>query len=289
MKARRAIELALGASFVDARPVSGGDINVAHAVTLDDGRRVFVKTNDDAASEMFPAEALGLAWLAEGGALRTPKVLAVSDPTRDRDAFLVLELIEPAPRASGFDVQLGRGLAALHQSGASSHHFGLDHDNFIGRLPQTNRPLPTWPDFYRERRLLPQLRMAERAGLASPAMKRGLARLCEVLEDRVGPAEPPARLHGDLWGGNLHVDERGAPCLIDPAAFAGHREVDLAMMKLFGGFSERTFAAYHEASPLSPEWEARVPLYQLYFLLAHVNLFGAGYVGAVERALAAVL
>lgn len=283
MRARAAIEAALGARVERSEPVSGGDINDAFSLSLDDGRRVFAKTNERADPAMFPAEARGLRWLAEGQSLRVPEVLAVSEGRAGEPAFLVLELLESARAQPGFDETLGRGLAALHQSGPAE--LGLDHDNFIGRLPQTNGSLPTWSEFYRERRLLPQLRMAERAGLAPAEMRRAFDALWKVLDERVGPEESPSRLHGDLWGGNLHIDERGEPCLIDPAAYAGHREVDLAMMRLFGGFSERCFAAYEEAHPLAPGHEERVSLYQLYFLMAHVNLFGQSYVGSAMAAL----
>jgi fructosamine-3-kinase len=276
-----AIERALGARVVSRRPVSGGDINEAHALHLDDGRVVFAKTNRAAPPAMFPAEARGLAWLGQAGALRVPQVLAV-DP-----AFLILEHLDSGRRRPDFDEALGRGLASLHRFGAPS--FGLDHDNFIGRLPQSNQPAPTWAAFYRARRLQPQLQLASDAGLASPRLRRDGARLLEVLDERVGPPEPPARLHGDLWGGNLLVDERGEPCLIDPAVHGGHRELDLAMMRLFGGFGPRVFDAYDEAWPLAPGHEERVPLYQLYFLLVHVNLFGGSYVASAEQALAAVL
>jgi len=287
VRARTAIEAALSAQISRTKPLSGGDINDAFALWMDDGRRVFAKTNDQADPSMFPAEARGLAWLAESHTLRIPRVLAVSDGGADEPCFLVLELLEPSSPRAGFDEELGRGLAALHQSGPPE--LGLDHDNFIGRLPQANKALASWPEFYRERRLLPQLQAAERAGLATAEMSRGFDALWRVLTDRVGPPEPPARLHGDLWAGNLHVDELGAPCLIDPAAYAGHREVDLAMMRLFGGFSERCFAAYHEAHPLAPGHRERVPLYQLYFLMVHVNLFGQSYVGSVMRALSALV
>jgi fructosamine-3-kinase len=230
---------------------------------------------------MFPAEARGLAWLAEANALRVPAVVA-ADP-----GFLVLELIVPGPRAADFDERVGRGLAALHQSPCEG--FGLDHDNFIGRLPQRNTPKPDWATFYREARLEPQLRAAADRGLASKRMRDGFAALFAVLEDRVGPPEPPARLHGDLWGGNLHTGEDGGPVLIDPAVYGGHREIDLAMMRLFGGFGPRVFDTYAEAHPLAEGHEDRVPLYQLYPLMVHVNLFGAGYVGSVERALSQVV
>jgi fructosamine-3-kinase len=280
---RRAVEARLGTGVTRATPLSGGDINEAFRVPLADGRTVFVKTNDRAPRSMFPAEARGLEWLAEARALRIPEVLAVSSPGGTEPPFLVLEYLDPARRAPGFDERLGRGLAALHRSGAPS--FGLSYDNFIGRLPQVNAPLPDWLTFYRERRLEPGLRRASEAGLVSPRMKRGFEWLLSHLSELTGPEEPPARLHGDLWGGNLHVDDRGEPCLIDPAVYGGHREVDLAMMRLFGGFSARTFSAYDEAYPLAQDHEERVALYQLYPLLVHVNLFGGSYVGSVERAL----
>jgi fructosamine-3-kinase len=272
-----AVEAALGSATLTWNAVGGGDINAAHEARLADGRMIFVKSNHDAPAGMFAAEARGLGWLAETDALRVPAVLAQAED------FLVLEHIAPGRRRPDFDETLGRGLAALHRKGAES--FGLDHDNFIGRLPQANAPLPTWAEFYRERRLLPQLRMAVDGRRASPTMRRGFDRLLPRLEELVGPAEPPARLHGDLWGGNAMADERGQPCLIDPAVFGGHREVDLGMMRLFGGFSARVFAAYEEAFPLPPGSEARVPLYQLYFLMVHVNLFGGSYVASVEHAL----
>ena len=275
-----AVEAALGSAVVAWDGVSGGDINDAHEAQLADGRWVFVKSNREAPAGMFEAEARGLDWLGQARALRVPEVIAQGP------SFLVLECIRPGPRKPDFDERLGRGLAALHRWGAPS--FGLDHDNFIGRLPQSNRPLPTWAEFYRERRLLPQLQLAIAGQRASPAMRRGFDRLLARLEERVGPPEPPARLHGDLWGGNAMVDEQGMPCLIDPAVHGGHREVDLAMMRLFGGFGSRVFAAYHEAFPLSPGHEERVPLYQLYFLMVHVNLFGGSYVASVEQALARV-
>jgi protein-ribulosamine 3-kinase len=278
-----ALEAALRDRVVGAHVLGGGDINEAYEVRLAGGGSVFVKTNVPSLGAMFAAEAHGLRWLAQAGALRLPEVLAVSEGGAGGPAFLALEYLRPARRRDDFDEELGRGLAALHRHGAPS--FGLDHDNFIGPLNQSNRSASTWAEFYRDRRLGAQLGRAERQGLATGPMRRGFERLFAILDSLVGPPEPAARLHGDLWGGNLHVDERGGPCLIDPAAYGGHREVDLAMMKLFGGFDSRVFAAYHEAYPLAPGHEERVPLYQLYPLMVHTNLFGGGYGAAVERAL----
>jgi fructosamine-3-kinase len=278
-----ALERALGSAPAAARGLSGGDINDAFEVRLADARTVFVKTNARAAPEMFPAEARGLAFLAEARALRIPSVLAVSSPG-DAVRFLALEMVRSGSPARGHDEALGRGLAALHRFGTPG--FGLDHDNFIGSLPQSNRAHARWADFYEREQLAAQLERAVAQGRAGSAMRRGFERLFSRLSELVGPEESPARLHGDLWGGNLHTDEQGAPCLIDPAAYGGHREIDLAMMRLFGGFGERVFESYAEAFPLSPGARERVPLYQLYPLMVHVNLFGGGYSSQVESILA---
>jgi fructosamine-3-kinase len=275
-----AIRKALGAEVTRATRLSGGDINDAFEVVLSNGQRVFMKTHPNAPAGMFDAEARGLAWLAETQAVRIPRVLAVSDV---RPAFLALELLTPGKRRADFEETLGRSLARLHRFGAPS--FGLDHDNFIGRLPQSNRQADDWPSFYWSERLEPQIRLASDRGLVDGSLSKRFGELERALPELTGTVEPPSRLHGDLWGGNLHVDESGAPCLIDPAVYAGHREIDLAMMRLFGGFGGRVFAAYEEVYPLSAGAPQRVPLYQLYPLLVHVNLFGGSYVGSVERAL----
>ncbi|MCH9684132.1 MAG: fructosamine kinase family protein [Deltaproteobacteria bacterium] len=278
---REAVGQALGAAVVQAKPLSGGDINEAWAVQCGDGW-VFVKSRPGAPASTFSVEARGLQWLAQTNALRTPAVLAYGeDPP-----FLALEQLTPGPPRDDFDATLGRGLAAMHRDGPAQ--FGLDHTNFIARLTQDNTPTDDWPTFYWERRLQPQLRLATDAGLADAGLRRELDALASRLPSRCGPPEPPARLHGDLWGGNLMVDDQGMPALIDPAVYGGHREIDLAMMQLFGGFSARVLAAYDEAHPLAPGATQRVPLYQLYPLLVHVNLFGGSYLGAVRRALASV-
>jgi fructosamine-3-kinase len=280
----KGLRFALGAGVKATRRISGGDINDAFELELVSGTRVFLKTNRRAPASMFPAEARGLEWLRAAQALRVPEVLAVSSGREGEPCFLVLELLRPAAPERGFDENLGRGLAELHRRGAPC--FGLDHDNFIGSLPQRNKAHATWAEFFWSERLEPQLERAVVSGRATPRLRAGLERLASRLPNLVGPEEPPSRLHGDLWGGNLHIDESGAPCLIDPAAYGGHREVDLAMMRLFGGFSESVFRAYQEAWPLAPGHAERITLYQLYPLLVHVNLFGSGYVDSVERGLA---
>lgn len=281
------VSAALGSSMRTYARAHGGDINDAYEVTLADGRLVFVKSNDEADPRMFACEARGLDWLREADAIRIPRVLAYGQPDADEDvAFLVLERIASASRADDYDEQLGRGLAALHRASLPfDGQFGFPEPNFIGSLTQDNTFAAAWPEFYATRRLEPQVRAAIDRGVAPASWRRGFARLFAMMDDLAGPPEPPARLHGDLWSGNVMVDDQGAPCLIDPAVYAGHREVDLAMLRLFGGLGARTLAAYHEAAPLAEGHASRVALYQLYPLLVHVNLFGGSYVTSVERAL----
>lgn len=283
---RRALEEALKARVQRATPLSGGDINEAYRLELSDGRRVFLKTRQGAPPGMFATEATGLEWLraafADGDhdALTIPEVIACADDPSGA-AFLVLELLEPGPRRPDFDEHLGRGLAHLHRSGASS--FGFHQDNFIGLLEQSNRPASSWAEFYRRERLERQLGLPQAKALISGSLRQRLDQLLSELERWTGPEEPPARLHGDLWDGNLHGTADGRPALIDPAVYGGHREMDLAMMRLFGGFSRRTFAAYEEAYPLAPGHERRVALWQMYPVLVHVNLFGGSYVSHLAR------
>jgi fructosamine-3-kinase len=277
-----AVGAALGAAVVDARPVHGGSINRALRLTLDDGRDAFVKHHPDAPPGVFRAEADGLAWLAGAGALRTPQVLAVADDdVGGGPRFLALEWIAPGPPDPE---AFGRGLAGLHRAGAPA--FGWWRDNFIGPLPQRNDPVPGgWPEFYAERRLVPMAEAAVAAGTLDVRFLHDLDRLRARLPGLAGDPEPPARLHGDLWGGNAILAAEGGPAVVDPAVYGGHREVDLAMMRLFGGFPAAAFAAYDEAFPLQPGHEERVDLWQLYPLLVHVVLFGGGYAGQARRAL----
>jgi fructosamine-3-kinase len=277
--ARAVVEEALGARVARSERVGGGDVNQAFRLVTSDGRSVFAKFNPHAPPGLFEAEAFGLDWLARAGAL-VPRVLGVGPVSAP---FLLLEWAEPGPSCRDFDERLGRGLAALHRAGAPG--FGLERDNFIALLPQDNRAAPTWTAFYAERRLAPLLRLARDRGLAGAALVAAGQRLIDRLDELAGPAEPPARLHGDLWGGNL-CSSAGLPMLIDPAVYGGHREIDLAMMRLFGGFGERVFSAYAESFPLAPGASERVALYQLYPLLVHLCSFGAGYLGQVERAIA---
>jgi fructosamine-3-kinase len=261
-----------------ATRVGGGDINEAFQVVLADGRDAFVKTRPDAAPGEYAAEAAGLQWLAEPGALRTPAVLEVGED------YLALEWVAPGPLEEAGVEELGSGLAATHRAGAEC--FGaagrLASAGF-GSLRLPNEPTDDWPTFYAERRLRPLARIAhERAALSSAGIE-AVERVCERIAELAGPPELPARLHGDLWSGNVMADADGRPWLIDPSAYGGHREVDLAMLRLFGAPSERFFGAYEELTPLAEGWQQRVELYQLLPLLVHALLFGGSYRGAAER------
>jgi fructosamine-3-kinase len=258
---RRALAAALGREVVELRPVGGGDLNDAYAARLADGSEAFVKTRDGAAPGEFAGEAEGLRWLADAGALRVAEVLAVGDD------WLALRWIERGRLDAAGEEELGRGLAALHRAGAPS--FGGPRSLRLGPLELPNDPSDDWPSFYASRRLAP---LGARAGLAEV-----FERVCARIDAIAGPPEPPSRLHGDLWSGNVLAGADGRPWLIDPAAYGGHREVDLAMLTLFGTPSARTLAAYDEVWPRADGHEERVPLYQLFPLLVHAVLFGGGY------------
>lgn len=265
--------------------VGGGCISDAQIASFSDGTVVFMKCRQGFPG-MFECEANGLRALDASGSIRVPQVLAVGDDS------LVLECIQAAPRRPDFFESFGRSFAGLHQyRGAAS---GFSDDNFIGSTPQRNAPLQgdwcattdphhapgdgaDWPEFFLERRLRFQVKLAVERDHG-----QDLERLLDNAElrilDLLGEAiEPPSLLHGDLWSGNFIVDELGKACLIDPAVYYGHREADLAMTRLFGGFDRKFYDAYHEAAPLEHGHQDRLPLYQLYHLLNHLNLFGSAY------------
>jgi fructosamine-3-kinase len=278
-----AVERALAAAgrpggIAGVEPVRGGCINHGSRVTTTAGETWFLKWNPHAPSGMFAAEAEGLGALAAARALRVPEVIAHGDSP----AFLLLEHVAPGRPARDFAERLGEGLAALHRA-ARGAPWGWERDNYIGSLPQSNAPADTWGEFWRDRRLVPQLARARRQGRLAGAEGRVLDRLLERCAELLAPVEDegPSLLHGDLWGGNVYADGAGRPVLIDPAVHRGHREVDLAMSELFGGFPAAWPRAYAATRPLDPEYSRfRRALYQLYYLLVHVNLFGSGYEAA---------
>jgi fructosamine-3-kinase len=250
---------------------------------------VFAKTRRHPPPGAFSTEAAGLRWLAEADApgLRVAEVLAVDDgdpADPARPALLVLAWIEPGRASRTTAEALGRGLAALHAAGAPA--FGRADRRTTGGLALPNEPCATWASFYATQRLLPLARIAHDRGALAPAAVAGLEHVAAHLERWGAADEGPARLHGDLWGGNLVVGAGGTPWLVDPAAHGGHREFDLAMMRLFGGFEPATFAAYAEAHPLAEGAAQRTTLHQLAPLVVHAIKFGGGYVGAASRAIA---
>jgi fructosamine-3-kinase len=270
---RQALAAALGAEVVSTAVVHGGDVAAAFSVDLDDGRRVFAKTHPSPPAGFFTTEAAGLSWLRDAGAVSVPEVLAVSD---DDPAHLVLEWVEVGGgRSERTEAELGRALAALHRAGAPS--FGREDRRTTGSRGLPNEPCATWAEFYGTQRLVPLARLArDGRALPEPACA-ALERLAGRLDEVGGPVEPPARLHGDLWAGNRLVDRSGRNWLIDPAAHGGHREFDLAMMQLFGGFGATCVDAYDEAFPLADGWRDRVPLHQIAPLVVHAVKFGGGY------------
>lgn len=275
---RDAVESVLGEAVASFSAVGGGCITVNNKITTISGRMFFLKTGGR--GRMFPCEANGLKELARAKVLRVPKVVAVADD------FLLTEYIRPGTRPQGFFGEFGRGLARLHQN--TSETFGFYEDNFIGTTPQPNvcsgNEARNWVDFYLDKRLLYQYRLAEQNGYASERLKAGFhnleSRTAAILE---GSDEPPCLLHGDLWSGNYVCDESGQPVLIDPAVYYGHREADLAMTRLFGGFPQEFYEAYDRENPLQTGWQRRENLYRLYHVLNHLNLFGGEYLYEAER------
>jgi fructosamine-3-kinase len=286
-----AVARATGDAVTGGARASGGSINEAWALDLAGGGRAFVKTRADAAPGEYATEAAGLRWLAQAGAVALPSVLAVGDDRGPR--FLALEWIDEGRLDAAGEEALGHGLAALHGAGAPA--FGAPPPGApaadgalaplrIGELALPNEPAADWPSFYAQRRLEPLVALCVERGTLSAAGARAVERVCSRIADFAGPPEAPARLHGDLWGGNVLAGADGRARLIDPAAYGGHREVDLAMLRLFGAPSERVFAAYEEAAPLADGHRERVALWQLFPLLVHAALFGGAYGASVERA-----
>jgi fructosamine-3-kinase len=270
-----------------ATRLGGGDVAESYRMELTDGRVVFAKTHPHPPAGFFTTEANGLRWLREPALVPVPEVLVASDGDAASPPRLVLEWVDEGRGGSpdGED-EFGRALAQLHRAGAPS--FGREDLRTTGSLALPNDPCDTWAEFFGERRLDVLLRIArDRSALPASALTK-LERTIERLDTIGGPVEPPARLHGDLWAGNRLFDRSGRSWLIDPACHGGHREYDLAMMRLFGGFGPECFAGYAAEWSLADGWDARVPLHQLAPLVVHAVKFGGGYAAATERALDAV-
>lgn len=256
------------------KEIYGGDINKAAKVELEDGRTFFVKWNNDAPRGMFEAEAEGLKLLKSAGTnIEVPGVKLIAGD------FLVMEWIEEGGGQQNSAYKFGQELARLHQT--TDQQFGLDHNNFIGRLPQSNTRHGNWPDFFALERIEPQVKM----GIESGKLNRSVLGTVESLYKKLGsifPTENPALIHGDLWSGNYMFTKSGGASIYDPAVYYGHREMELAMTRLFGGFSANFYQGYNEVHPPAPKFDDRVTLCNLYPILVHANLFGGSYCRQAE-------
>jgi len=295
---RDALAAATGVAVSELRPIGGGHGARHFHATLADGRELFVKSiaSDSAgdAAARLSAEAAGLRWLGEASAAPVPEVIFCEK------ALLALAWLPQVSPDRASAERFGRELAALHAFGADS--FGAPWRGFIASLPLDNDRADSWAPWYAQHRLLPYCRIAADAGILGPAELKLIESVADRIVDLAGPPEPPSRIHGDCWSGNVLWSDGGgskgvAPLgqhcrgwLIDPAAHGGHRETDLAMLDLFGlTHLSRVLGAYQEVAPLADGWRARVPLHQLHPLLVHVCLFGSGYVGATMTAARAAL
>ena len=256
--------------------LAGGSINQVYLLDTSEGKKVLKVNSLAAFPGMFRAEKAGLQALKEANSFDTPEVLSLGEI--GDTAYLLLEYKKEAPQKSHFWDLFARQLVDLHKN--SSAEFGFEESNYIGSLPQYNDSETSAAEFYIRQRLEPQLRIAYKNGFSFKDLDRIYKNISEEIPD-----EPPALIHGDLWGGNYITNEKGLPCLIDPAVSYGPREMDLSMMKLFGGFPKKAFSMYNEHFPLQPNFEDRVPLWQLYYLLVHLNIFGSSYLGSVRHIL----
>lgn len=260
--------------------VTGGCINQCGCVETNRGN-FFIKWNEKAhLPGMFEAEAYGLRLMRNTSAISIPQV--IFHDTTDRYAFIVMEYMQRELRGARYWTQLGEQLAAMHLH--TTDQFGLDHDNYIGTLPQHNQWVDDWIDFFDVNRISPMLKYATDNGYFSSKHIRQWERLRDRLSSIFPSDEKPALIHGDLWSGNV-IDNNGVPCLVDPATYYGNREMEIAMTGLFGGFDKQFYEAYFDAFPVAHGFWEREKVYNLHPLLVHVNLFGQGYVGQVEAVL----
>lgn len=267
------ISLLTHKQFQTIHPLSGGSISSAYLLKWEKGAYFLkVNTNSDAL-EMFRAEQKGLQAIDETATIAVPKVHHVD--VYDNKAFLLMDYVE-SKSASGNDYKaLGTQLAKLHLN--HTNNFGFTFDNFIGSLPQSNKQHSDWANFYWHERIAPQLKLAKHNKMLKATDMIADQTAISVLEETFGKHINPSVLHGDLWAGNYLIAADGTPYLIDPATYWGHSMVDIAMSKLFGGFGYEFYSAYHEIIPKTDNYNAQVDLYQLYFLLVHLNLFGKSY------------
>ncbi len=284
MRLPEQLQSTIEAEFAGISNVSasgGGSINQAARIDLNNGESLFVKWNSAELYDMFVVEERGLSLLSDADSgLKIPAPLRHDKIPEAGLSYLILEYLDEGRSTSETDTKLGEGLAALHQH--TSDTYGLDHDNYIGRLPQYNDPHENWIDFLINQRFGPQLKMAMDSGLLDSRDRKSFEALYQRLPDILAD-EPASLLHGDLWGGNQFATGSGEPAIFDPAVYFGNREIELAFTYLFGGFGRNFYQAYHAAWPLQPGFDERKDIYNLYPLLVHVNLFGSVYAGQVKR------
>ena len=262
--------------------LSGGDINKAYGLTLTTGQHIFMKANAKDNAAFFTAEAAGLQAIADTHIIGTPRILCCgTDDGEDVGySFLLLEYIQSAGRRSDYWEVLAQDLACMHKAALrQAHQFGFPQNNFIGARQQNNTWSESWINFFRDYRLAPQFRDADSYFNAGNRAK--ITKLLDNLDRFLIEPEYPSLLHGDLWSGNVMCGPDGKAMLIDPACYIGHREADLAMTQLFGGFPPAFYEEYKKAAPLQPGYEERRDLYNLYQLLNHLNLFGPTYLDPV--------
>jgi len=266
--------------LISVSPVGGGDINDAFRLITSEGDFFVKKNSSSGFPGMFKKEAMGLELLDRTKAIRVPKVIDFGES--GDEAFLILRFIRSGQRKPIFWDQFAHQLGNLHRH--SNDSFGLDHNNYIGSLHQSNKKHKTWHEFFVSERLEVQVKLARNSGLIDKNTISAFEKFYKKIND-IFTVEQPALLHGDLWGGNFMVDENGGPVLIDPAVYYGHREMDLAMTKLFGGFDSKFYDAYNQYYPLEKAWQERVDYCNLYPLMVHVNLFGKTYLRSVNSIL----
>jgi fructosamine-3-kinase len=273
-KIKARIEEKLGNKIKSLSSLSGGCISDAYKVSTADGNNYFLKYNPSTSNNMFIKEANGLKELAKANAIRIPEVLSF-----DED-YILLEYIPTGNRKKNFFEHFGQSFAEMHKFTAES--YGFYEDNYIGSNPQQNIPegkeKTNWVNFYFNKRILFQFQLAEKLRNSTEELRKGISKLENKIQEIIGDTkDKPSLLHGDLWGGNYMVDENGIAVLIDPAVYYGHREADLGMTKLFGGFNSEFYKAYNETFPPEDGYEFRENIYKLYHVLNHLNLFGSGY------------
>jgi protein-ribulosamine 3-kinase len=268
------IENELKASISSINSLSGGCISNAYKLNVAGGGAYLLKINDNQNGDMFIKEANGLIELKKAGAIKVPEVVLAEKN------FILLEFINSSGKSKSFFKDFGIKFSQLHKYNAKT--FGFYEDNYIGANPQLNLPAKdeatNWIKFYFDKRILYQFKLIEKNGYATDELRLGISKLENKIENILSDsAEPPSLLHGDLWSGNYMIDENGNACLIDPAVYYGHREADLGMTKLFGGFSSEFYGSYNENFPLADGYNYRENIYKLYHVLNHLNLFGRGY------------